>query len=60
MGANASNRLKVWCAWCGDDIEPNSGSFCNKKCEREYWRDVYREGLERAEFERHMREVFEL
>jgi hypothetical protein len=20
MGANASHRLKAWCAWCGDEL----------------------------------------
>lgn len=37
-----------WCAWCGDDIKKvsdrHSRHFCCRKCEREFWHDVYSTG----------------
>jgi hypothetical protein len=32
-----------WCAWCGDDLNSDVAShFCDHRCERHFWNDVYR------------------
>jgi len=44
-----------WCAWCGDDLDKSNRKlrlskkktasfFCNSRCERDFWHDVYRSG----------------
>jgi hypothetical protein len=31
-----------WCAWCGDDLHIDTTHFCDHRCERAFWYDVYR------------------
>jgi hypothetical protein len=35
-------KKQRWCAWCGDDLHSDTTHFCDHRCERAFWYDVYR------------------